>query len=69
MHGRGIVVGMNSTSLLTASLLYGLKAYSYGEALFGRAGTSDRFVEVLKNFRAMAGEAIVDFEKEFGPLS
>ena len=68
MHGRGIVVGINSTSLLTASLLYGLKAYSYGEALLGRDGTSDRFVEVLKNFRAMAGEAILDFEKEFGPL-
>jgi hypothetical protein len=69
MHGRGIVVGMNSTSLLTASLLYGLKAYSYGEALFGRDGTSDSFIEVLKSLRAMAGEAILDFEKEFGPLS
>jgi len=68
MHGRGIVVGMNSTSLLTASLLYALKAYSYGDAFVGRAGTSDRFVEVLKSLRAMAGEAILDFEKEFGPL-
>ena len=48
--------------------LAALKAYSYGDAFVGRAGTSDRFVEVLKSLRAMAGEAILDPEKEFGPL-
>lgn len=68
MHGQGIVVGISSTSLLTASLLYGLKAYSYGEALLGRDGTSDSFAEVQKNFQAIADKAVVGFEKEFGPL-
>jgi hypothetical protein len=68
MRGNGIVVGVSSTCLLTASLLYSLKVYSYGEAMFGRAGTSGVFVDVQKSLRAMAGDAVGDFQEEFGPL-
>jgi len=59
---------MHSTALLTASLLYGLKTYSCGEALFGRPGTGKWFVDAQQHLRAMAGDAVADFEKEFGQI-
>jgi len=60
LEPEDVVIGFNTTSLLTASLIYGLKTYTIGEALAARAETGEWFRDAQRVFRELAGEAVRD---------
>ncbi|MFP4055221.1 MAG: polysialyltransferase family glycosyltransferase, partial [Phycisphaerae bacterium] len=67
--GEGdIVVGYNSTSLLTAALLYGLRVYTIGDTQPCREQTGGWYRRTQDGFVELAGDSVGDFEQEFGEV-
>jgi len=63
-----VVVGFNSTCLLTASLLFGLPAYTVGGVLMARPGTGEWYRALQEGFTRLAGDSVGDFESRFGTV-
>jgi hypothetical protein len=62
--GRDILVGLNSTCLLTASLLYGLDAYSIGDVLSARQDVGDWYKALHEGFGQLAGRHVQAVDPE-----
>jgi len=63
-----VVVGYNSTSLLTAALLYGLRVYTIGDTEPCRRHTGGWYRRTQEGFVELSGDAVGDFEQEFGKI-
>jgi len=66
MRPGDIVIGYNSSTLVTARLLFGLQAYTLSYLLTDMWAVSELFRTVQKAFDVLAGSSIARFEDEFG---
>jgi len=66
MRAGDVVVGLNSTSLLIASLVYGLETYTIGRDLIRRAKTGEWFQAGHRVFERLAGDSVAEFGRRFG---
>ena len=66
MRGDDIVIGGNSTSLTTASLMFSLPTYSLGDAIARKSWATERFRTLQRDFNALVGESVRDFRERFG---
>ncbi len=66
LRPRDIVIGFNSSSLITAALLFEAQTYTLGDILTdsGRAGAW--FSRIQQTFRDLAGTAVRDYRERFG---
>jgi hypothetical protein len=66
MRKGDIVVGLSSTSLMTASLVYGLETFTMGRGLIRAAETGEWLQAAHQVFKELAGHSVGDFQEQFG---
>jgi hypothetical protein len=66
MRPGDIVIGYNSSALMTARLLFGLGTYTLSHLLAGMPQVGEWFSTAQKAFDLLAGPSVRPFEDEFG---
>jgi hypothetical protein len=68
MEGDDIVLGFNSSALITSKLLFGLRTWTLSNLLIGAVAVGEMFLVAQQAMEQLAGPAVGRFEDEFGEL-